>query len=494
MHRNRRRLTVALALTGLALATVWIAWPDGPDLPAMPVSKPFSWSQDARWEAYEASFREARASGCDAVATRLDSLLNDIDRIASAVARDGAAPDDPLLVGLEESMFAAAPRAAVCRTRLQAYQAAFSAARDALKRASRDWNMEDRSHRERLYRLLYGGRAALEEALLQGPLSDTDPILYGAAGTAPWLPSTEISGVTLQSGDLLLSRGGAASSALITRGNDFPGNFSHVALALVDRETGEPFVTEAHIEMGVKPATAETYLADHKLRILVLRPRRDLGPIAADPELPHRAAQQVFDESTRRHIPYDFALDFRNPDRMFCSEVAYSAYREQGVDLWMGMSTLSAPGVMRWLHDVGVRYFETHEPSDLEYDPQLEVVAEWIDPETLWKDHVDNAVMDVLLEGADRGDELSFSYWMVPFAAVMKAWSWTKNRFGGVGSVPEGMGPVSALRVRELTARHEALVRSTTALAEAYTTTNGYRPPYWDLVTLAREARAADGG
>jgi hypothetical protein len=472
---------------GLVVLAAFLASSCGPDLPPMPPSTPFSWSQDARWETYEAAFREARAAGCESVAMRLDELLGRIDETASAV--DGARPDDPALVQLEESLFSAAPLVAVCRSRLPAFQRAFAAMRDAVKRASRGWDIDDRETRERLYRLLYGGRAALEEALLQGPLDDAEPILFGSTDAQPWLPTATVSGVTLQSGDLLLSRGGAASSALIARGNDFPGNFSHVALVRVDSASGEPSVVEAHIERGVEPATAEAYLADHKLRILVLRPRPDLAVLRSDPELPARAADLALDEALRRHIPYDFSLDFGNPDRMFCSEVGYWAYREQGLGLWMGMSTLSAPGLVRWLHQVGVRHFETHEPSDLEYDPQLVVVAEWMDPETLWKDHVDNAAIDVLLEGADAGEDLSFPAWMVPVAAAMKAWSWTLNRFGGVGPVPEGMGAMSALRVRDLTARHEALVAATLRRTEAYEDQYGYRPPYWDLVALAREVR-----
>ena len=37
----------------------------------------------------------------------------------------------------------------------------------------------------------------------------------------------------------------------------------------------------------------------------------------------------------------------------------------------MGISRISSPGVARWLAAFGVRRFETQEPSDLEYDPQL---------------------------------------------------------------------------------------------------------------------------
>jgi hypothetical protein len=54
--------------------------------------------------------------------------------------------------------------------------------------------------------------------------------------------------------------------------------------------------------------------------------------------------------------------------------------------LWMGISHISSPGLRKWLSAFGVTHFETQEPSDLEYDPQLVVVAEWRDPETLRKD------------------------------------------------------------------------------------------------------------
>ena len=41
--------------------------------------------------------------------------------------------------------------------------------------------------------------------------------------------------------------------------------------------------------------------------------------------------------------------------------------------------------VVNWLSDFGVEHFITQMPADLEYDPQLSVVAEWRDPETLFR-------------------------------------------------------------------------------------------------------------
>jgi hypothetical protein len=181
-------------------------------------------------------------------------------------------------------------------------------------------------------------------------------------------------------------------------------------------------------------------------------------------------------------------MDFKDPTRQFCSEVASAAYRLEGVKLWMGMSHLSTPGVIAWLSALGVRHFETQEPSDLEYDPQLRVVAEWRDPETLFQDHADNAVIDVMLEAAEQGEPLSFNPYLLPLARVLKAYSVVKNWLGAVGPVPEGMSATTALRVHRLRKRHAAIKARLFEGVERFKTERGYTPPYWTLVSMARVA------
>jgi hypothetical protein len=219
----------------------------------------------------------------------------------------------------------------------------------------------------------------------------------------------------------------------------------------------------------------------------VLRLRPDLPSIAADPMLPHRAASAMLARVRAGHIPYDFAMDYADPAKLFCSEVASAAYRVEGVTLWTGLSTISAPGLRRWLASFGVRHFETQEPSDLEYDPQLEVVAEWRDPATLLKDHIDNAVIDALLERADSGARLGYTWYVLPVGRAAKAWSWVLNRFGKVGPVPEGMSAVSALRNQAFSARERALAARVRADADGFMAEKRYAPPYWVLVDFARK-------
>jgi hypothetical protein len=331
-------------------------------------------------------------------------------------------------------------------------------------------------------------RAAVEEVLLQ-----TDRIPFAPAMLAKdepsATPSTNIFGITVHSGDLLVSRGGAEVSALISRGNDYPGNFSHVALIYVD-EKNTPYLIEAHIEKGVAISSAEQYIKDKKLRFMVLRLRADLPQLKSDPMLPQKAARFAFDEANKRHIPYDFKMNFKDSTALFCSEVGSYAYRKNGIQLWQGVSTISSQGVVNWLHAFGVENFVTQMPADLEYDPQLSIVAEWRNPETLYKDHLDNAVMDVLLEEADRGRPINYSILQLPMVRLIKGWCVIKNYFGKPAIIPEGMSATQALKNQYFVAMYQQLKDATKLLTEQFIAANNYRPPYWQLVNLARKANA----
>jgi hypothetical protein len=358
-----------------------------------------------------------------------------------------------------------------------------------VKRQSEHWDVHTTAARERLYRILFGTRMALEEVMLQMPEGSKFPEITLAEDEPSRTPAIEMHGMRFHSGDILVSRGGAPTSALIARGNDFPGSFSHVALLHVDEKSGEASVIESHIECGVVPTSFENYLKDKKLRILVLRLRADLPAVKTDPLLPHKVASASLREARDRHIPYDFAMDSRNPRKQFCSEVVSAAYAGQGIRLWLGPTLISDPVVTAWLASVGVRHFETQEPADLEQDPQLRIVAEWRDRMTLFKAHVDDAVTDAMLESGVPGKGLPYQHWMLPFARLSKAYSIVLNRFGRVGPVPEGMNATEALRVKKYRTEHGEIASRVLLLADQFKKDKGYLPPYWELVRLARNAK-----
>jgi hypothetical protein len=450
--------------------------------------RPFLWNQDTRWDSLEARYAAARRQGCGMGRRMVDTGLASLIALLARLEAVSLAPTAPEISRLEEQFFSLAPLVSACPESVPAYLALGSRTRTALKRQSERWDMDDRTTRETLYRLLYGGRGAMEEVILQTPAGERPPALLMGTDEPSATPSAMLLGVIVHSGDILVSRGGAPTSALIARGNDFPGNFSHIALVHVDSASGKLSIIESHIERGVAVATAEEYLADTKLRVMVLRLRSDLPPLVHDPLLPHRSASLMLQRALTHHIAYDFSMDYTDTTRLFCSEIASFAYQPFGVNLWMGISHLSSPGVRSWLADFGASHFDTQEPSDLEYDPQLRVVAEWRDAETLRKDHIDNAVTDAMLEGAERGDRLGYDWSMLPVARIMKAYSEILNLFGAVGPIPEGMTATSALKHKFYSTRHEAAAAAVRVDAGRFRDERGFEPPYWEIVRMARRA------
>lgn len=482
-HRRLRNVGICT----LAAAVAALAWPAPPpavaDAPAG--ARRFVWGRDSLWSALETSFATSRAAGCSVEGIARASM-DSIDATLATLRTVRTSAAAPALDSLEEAFFRLGTRAAACGALAKDYVALQGRLREAIKWQSTTWDLTARDVRDRLYRSLYGSRAAVEEVMLQQ--QDSVQTLSVGAPVASATPSAMSNGVVLRSGDILVSRGGYPTSALIARGNDYPGNFSHIAFVHVDSVSREISVIEAHIERGALVSTADQYLADKKLRVMVLRLRPDLPELQRDPMLPHRAATSMLQRARTEHIPYDFTMDYADPARLFCSEVASAAYRELGVTLWTGISTITAPGLRRWLASFGVRHFETQEPSDLEYDPQVAVVAEWRAATSLFDDHMDNAVTDVMLEGAERGDALEFDWYALPMARLLKAYSWMRERFGDVGPIPEGMSPAAALRNRSYNTRHAVLKVALRSGVERWTADKDYRPPYWMLVSLARDA------
>ncbi|MFM6926586.1 MAG: YiiX/YebB-like N1pC/P60 family cysteine hydrolase, partial [Ferruginibacter sp.] len=432
MKRFTKRILYCIA--ALALLYLLLLIPDSKekDFKVETGKSPFAWNRDAQWKEMEELFRLAKQMDT----AKLDSAINiykdnAVKQFIMLQINNTAATDTAWMI-TENNFFKLASLVAVRQSEIPWLTGHYIRLRNLVKQQSQQWDMNEPAARNSVYALLYGMRAAVEEVLLQA-----DHLKFPAAmlvnNERSSTPAASIFGIEVHSGDLLVSRGGAEVSALISRGNDYPGNFSHIALIYVDEKTKQPSLIEAHIEKGVAIASVAQYESDKKLRFMVMRPRADLPAMLADSLLPQKAAKRMFEEAQKRHIPYDFKMNFHDTTEMFCSEVASYAYRTNGLQVWKYPSSISSQGVVNWLHDFGVENFITQMPSDLEYDPQLSVVAEWRDPETLYKDHIDNAAMDALLEKANKGAAIGYNSWQLPVVRVVKAYCVIKNMFGAVG-------------------------------------------------------------
>lgn len=491
-HRSISRF-VAMLVAFLAVAYLLLLIPERSGQEAAVRSSPvtkqaFAWNQDAYWNVLETKYRELRQAGCMGAEANIRTRLEDLRKLLQRIDGRELGPDASEFSELELRMFETAPLLSACNTELAEYLGFAAGMRATVKKQSERWDMKSDAARITLYRLLYGSRGAVEEIMTQAPAGSFPALLKGTDEPSA-TPVANVRNVVLHSGDILVSRGGAPTSALIARGNDYPGNFSHVAFVYVDPATKEARIVEAHIEVGVVVSTAEQYLSDKKLRVMLLRPRANLPQIIKDPMLPHKAAEYAYKRATEGHVPYDFAMDYKDHTKLFCSEVASEAYERFGVNLWAGVSHISSQGLRRWLAAFGVKHFETQEPSDLEYDPQLRVVAEWRDPQALKKARLDNAVTEVMLEGAEKGDEIGYQRFLLPLSRIVKVYSMLLNWFGKAGPIPEGMSATTALRTQEYMDRHKAMEERLAVKAELFRKEHGYEAPYWVLVSLAREVK-----
>jgi len=444
---------------------------------------PFIWDQDERWEKLENEFIDARNNRELINPGVTEALITEIEETISELKEKRFSPNDPKIEMLVNQFFDLAPLIASEKEINKDFIELYNRARRVIKKESVNWNINERSARQALYKSLYGMRAAIEEVLLQSE-EPFDPVLY-VKDEPSATPSTNILGIKVHSGDLLVSRGGAEVSALISRGNDFPGNFSHVALIYVEEGTNIPYLIEAHIERGVAIASLEEYIKDRKLRFMVLRPRAELPEIAENPMLPHIAAKEMFEEVQQRHIPYDFKMDFYDSGAMFCSEVGSYTYKNNGIQLWQSESTISSDGVVTLLNTFGVENFVTQMPSDLEYDPQLSVVAEWRSNESLFDDHLYNAVIDAMLVCAEEGEKIDFNPLLLPIARIMKGYSWLQNQIENEGPIPEGMSATQALKSEAFIREHQRIKEEVNKEVEIFKKEQSYNPPYWELVKIA---------
>ena len=448
---------------------------------------PFIWDQDALWENLEKTFLKARAMPNNELDSLLLLMIGETDSILHAHQDITTGPEEDFYPLMEKHFFRIAPLIAAQENKSDWHISFYNRLRKKLKSDARSWDMNSVEARNLSYRILYGIRAAVEEILLQSSDDEFVSTMY-VMDEPSATPSVDILGIKVHSGDLLVSRGGAEVSAFISRGNDYPGNFSHVAIIHIDQETNDPFLVEAHIEKGVALASLEAYLNDKKLRFMVMRPRADLELIQADPMLPHKASLYIFNESQARHIPYDFKMDYYDASAMFCSEVGSYAYKQFGLNLWEFESTISSNGIMEWLSNFGVENFVTQMPSDLEYDPMLSVVAEWRDKETLFQDHLDNAVMDALIARANNGEKLDYNIWLLPLARALKAYSFFLTAIGKEGVIPEGMGAVTALKNNDFVDRFKKCKVVAASKIAIFREENNYLPPYWQMVRFAEES------
>jgi hypothetical protein len=188
--------------------------------------------------------------------------------------------------------------------------------------------------------------------------------------------------IILKSGDLLLSRGNAYSSATISRIAKTDTQFSHVAVYYLDEKTNTPYVIQAHIEIGVVVDRFADYFRDGKVRASVFR--------YEDEALAKKAAEKLYKivkdrMNTGQNIEYNFSMDQDDYNRLFCSQVVRYGFKlasnnQVTIPYFDSSFEMKNPDI---LNRLGVTAKRSFVPADLEVDPRFTHLAEWTDYQTV---------------------------------------------------------------------------------------------------------------
>ena len=253
----------------------------------------------------------------------------------------------------------------------------------------------------------------------------------------------------LESGDVIISRGNAFTSAAIARIGVKDSQFSHMSFVYKDPD-GKIYTTEAHIEIGSVATEFQNHIDQKNARAVVYRFK--------DQDLAHKAAKHMylkvknFSENNSNNINYDFGMDYKENEELFCSEVVYDGFNYASVgkiDIPRYKTNFDAK-LTDFLNQLGIdvskdniALFDTFGPGDIEYDNRFELVAEWRNPKKIVNTRIKDAVLSKMFEWmSDRkyalkaGFKLSSKAYIAYFARRIP---WVKNSF--IEKFPLNMGP-----------------------------------------------------
>lgn len=218
-----------------------------------------------------------------------------------------------------------------------------------------------------------------------------DLLLMHTPDATPWLVTDELAGFDdLRSGDVLVTRGGALSSAGIAHIGAVDASFSHNAMVHIDAH-GKAWTVEAYLEKGALVQPLEDFLAHGLGRVTVVRYEDE----ALAAKAAHLAYQRIAHGPA---IGYDEAFDSEAHNELFCSEIVPWAFSLAGHEdpVPLHRTRFDHEATPRLFAGMGVVAEDLAAPADLLFDPRFRVVGAWRALDLLPELHRQDAVVDGL--------------------------------------------------------------------------------------------------
>jgi hypothetical protein len=222
-------------------------------------------------------------------------------------------------------------------------------------------------------------------------------------------PSTTLNSIETCQGDLILSKGTAASSAFLARMTNDPGNYSHATIGFIDGSNSKLYKLESFIADGVKLRRANPLAeSPDATKVAFMRAKAEWlsekGADAIEQAIEEykiiTGARSIKELENLPLVPYDFRVDATDPSTQFCSEVAYVTYKKTvpenenpyGTPWW----SLVSEGPK---HELLVNFLNTTDffpaPSDIELNSFYDLAGLAIRPTNLSGDRILLGLADV---------------------------------------------------------------------------------------------------
>ncbi|HRO66679.1 MAG TPA: hypothetical protein PL182_03840 [Pseudobdellovibrionaceae bacterium] len=328
---------------------------------------------------------------------------------------------------------------------------------------------------------------------------------------APLLITTDRGPVKLRSGDLILSRGNAYTSAAISRIGVEEAQFSHLAQIYIDAPVGTEltiaealkdsrvYTVEAHIEIGSFTRSFAKYAEDGNARAAQFRFR-------GSAENAHKAAKSIFTyvqnhqkkkmkaaHRTRLSVndnpPYDFKMNGKDHAEIFCAEIVSMGYANAGVKLPTFPTVLKKNELTDRMEIAVPAAFA---PADMEIEPHFTQLAEWRDlrkiPSVMKKDV---ALSSMFRWMAER--KYAFQPSTVDMVKAMVAWTGRQTDLGFKERLPKNMNQ-KIIRLTFAIDRTGALLEEELEKFETAQKLSGrkLRPMFWEQMSYLERFRKED--
>lgn len=271
----------------------------------------------------------------------------------------------------------------------------------------------------------------LEDYIVEYLFANTSKTFTSMTGNGEYFLKNDfrfLSHRNLRSGDIILSRGNAYTSAAIARIGEDDAQFSHLTFVYKD-EKGKLWTTEAHIEIGAVVAPINVHIEQGNSRSVVFRYH--------DYKLAHKASKAIFEKVQKQmktgvNIEYDFGMDYTKDDRLFCSEIISQGFNYASnytVDVPV-IKTKFNKGLIPFLNAMGIGVtkenvdtFKTFSPGDIEFDHNFKLIAEWRNPNKMQDSRMKDAMLTKMFEWMETKNYMfkpslktsaeSNAYWVV---------------------------------------------------------------------------------